>query len=112
MEAFLSIVVSNLIWVLYSLSEGLREGTFDFYKESSKKVADFNDMKMFSIQRMFVLIATSFIMILSIGWISIIFIFGQIMTFRYFFFISYECSLRKVHKKSSKDINIKIKEKK
>jgi hypothetical protein len=112
MEGFLSIIVSNAIWLLYSLSEGLREGSFDFYKESSKKIANFNDIKMFSIQRLFVLISTSFIMIFSIGWISIIFILGQIVTFKYFYYITYECSLRKIHNKDSENIKKALNKKK
>jgi hypothetical protein len=98
--SYILIILSNLIWALYALSEGLKDGTYEFYRDHSKVIANFNYKKMSFIQRLLVLSATSSLLAIGLGWLSIFFILCQIVLFKYFYFISYECSLRKVHNKN------------
>lgn len=109
---FLLIILANTIWAIYSLSEGLKDGAYDFYKDSSKKNTDFNYKKMLFIQRGLVLVSTSSLLIFSIGWISIIFILSKIVLFKYFYFITYECSLRKIQNQDDDSIKNILQEKK
>lgn len=109
---FLLIILANTIWALYSLSEGLKDAAYDFYKDSSKKNTDFNYKRMLFIQRSLVLISTSSLLIFSIGWTSIIFILSKIFLFKYFYFITYECSLRKIQNKDDDYIKNILKTKK
>lgn len=104
MDLFL-IILSNFIWASYSFSEGLKDGTYEYYKNNSKVIANFNYKKMSFIQRVFVLSSTSTILIITLGWLSILFILAKIVLFKYFYFISYECSLRKVQNKDKKCID-------
>ena len=101
---FLLIVISGIIWASYSLSEGLKDGTYDYYKDNSRVLMNFNYKKMSFIQRILVLISTSSLLVVSIGWLSIIFIISKIVLFKYFYFITYEYSLRKFHNKDTKCI--------
>jgi hypothetical protein len=110
--AFILIILSNLIWALYSLSEGLKDGTYEYYRDNSKVVADFNYKKMSYIQRMIVLVSTSLLLIIGIGWLSILFIFSKLILFKYFYFVSYECSLRKIQHKDKKYISLLLDNKK
>lgn len=103
--AFFLVILSNFIWASYSFSEGLKDGTYEYYRDNSKVIANFNYKKMSFIQRIFVLISTSTLLIISLGWLSILFILAKIVLFKYFYFISYECSLRKVQNKNKTCIN-------
>ena len=53
---FIAITITNVIWILYSMSEGLREGFFEHIKSKNKRSSEFCAKKIFNIQRFLVLI--------------------------------------------------------
>lgn len=100
---FLAITIANLIWILYSMSEGLREGFFEHFKNKSKRECAFNTKRILNIQRGLVLLATGGVLAYTLGWISIPFIIAQFFMFRYFHKIVFEHTLKKLDKKTTLD---------
>ena len=98
---FLAITIANLIWILYSMSEGLREGFFEHYKGKSKRECAFNTKIIFNIQRSLVLLATGGVLTYTLGWISIPFIIAQVFMFRYFHKITLNQTIKKLDSKTS-----------
>jgi hypothetical protein len=93
---FLLITLSNLFWILYSLSDGVREAIYDINKNYSKREINFDSKKLFNIQRGLVLISISLLTIYIIGILSIPFILGQIFIFKYIHNLSYTCTYNKI----------------
>jgi hypothetical protein len=87
---FLMITLANLVWILYSMSEGIREAFYNYYQLLSRKKNENDISNIFDIQRLLVLLTTSGIMYFSIGIYFIPFLFGQLFMFRYFFKKSYD----------------------
>lgn len=98
---FLAITIANLIWILYSMSEGLREGFFEHFKNKSKRECAFNTKKIFNIQRGLVLLATGGVLAYTLGWISIPFIIAQFFMFRYFHKVIFNQTIKKLDKKTT-----------
>lgn len=98
---FIAITIANLIWILYSMSEGLREGFFEHFKGKSKRNFEFNTKRIFNIQRFLVLLATGGLLTYTIGWISVPFIIAQIFMFRYFHKIIFDQTIKKLTNKTS-----------
>ena len=96
---FIAITIANLIWILYSMSEGLREGFFEHFKNKSKRNCVFNTKRIFNIQRFLVLLATGGLLTYTIGWVSIPFIIAQIFMFRYFHKIIFDQTINKLESK-------------
>lgn len=97
---FIAITIANLIWILYSMSEGLREGFFEHFKRKSKRECAFNTKRIFNIQRGLVLLATGGVLAYTLGWISIPFIIAQFFMFRYFHKVVFDHTVKKLDKKS------------
>ena len=95
---FLAITIANAIWILYSMSEGLREGFFEHFKNKSKRECTFNTKRIFNIQRGLVLLATGGVLAYTLGWISIPFIVAQFFMFRYFHKIIFDQTIKKLDK--------------
>lgn len=93
---FVLITLSNLFWILYSLSDGIREGIYDVNKDYSKREINFDHKKLFNIQRGLVLISMSLLMIYMIGILSLPFILGQVLMFKYIHNLSYSCTYNKM----------------
>lgn len=93
---FLSITVSNLIWILYSTSEGVRESFFKHYQNRCKRTNEYKCSNVFYLQRIIVLILTSFILINSLSLFAIPFIIGQVFMFYFFHKISYTQTSKKI----------------
>jgi len=90
---FLIITMANLIWILYSMSEGIREGFFNYFKLLSKrkyKSEEIEINKLFNIQRFLVLLTTGGIMYWTIGLYFIPFMVCQLLMFRFFFRRTYD----------------------
>lgn len=102
---FIVITVSNLIWMLYCLTEGVREGFFNYYKNTYRCNVSYNFKKMFTIQRLLVLIATGGIMLYTIGLIAIPFIIGQLLMFHFLHKLSYNCTVNKIEKLKSEEFS-------
>ena len=82
------------------MSEGLREGFFEHFKNKSKRECAFNTKRIFNIQRGLVLLATGGVLAYTLGWISIPFIVAQFFMFRYFHKVIFDHTLKKLDKKS------------
>jgi hypothetical protein len=110
---FILITVSNLIWMIYCLTEGVREGFFNHYRNTYRNKLSYNFKKMFFIQRLLVLLATGGIMLYTIGLMSIPFIIGQVLMFHFLHKLSYDCTVKKIENIQKNDVNTipdKIKE--
>lgn len=83
------------------MSEGLREGFFEHFKNKSKRECAFNTKRIFNIQRGLVLLATGGVLAYTLGWISIPFIVAQFFTFRYFHKVVFDHTVKKLDKKTS-----------
>jgi hypothetical protein len=93
---FIAITIANIIWILYSMSEGIREGFYNFHKYNSKKISQFESKRVFNIQRLLVLSSTSLILFYTMGIIAFPFLLGQIFMFRYFHKIMNDATLKKL----------------
>lgn len=101
---FISITIVNIIWILYSMSEGLREGFFEHYKNMNKRNCEFKTTRIFTTQRFLVLLATGGLLTYTLGWISIPFIIGQFFMFKYFHKIIFNQTIQKLENKKLCDI--------
>ena len=105
---FAIITIANLLWVIYSVFEGMRESVFRINEESSRRKINFDMDRIFKIQRLIVLSSISLFMAYIIGLYSIPFIIGQFLMFSYFKNLSYSCTFNKL---KSKKVEAEIKEK-
>ena len=94
---FLTITAVNIIWIVYSMSEGIRESFFDYYQGFNKRKCSFNIKRMFLTQRVLFLTLSTIIMSYTLGLLSIPIAIGQICMFKYFHKISYDLSSRKLN---------------
>lgn len=95
---FLVITLANIIWITYSMSEGIRESLLTHYKGFSKRNCAFNTKVISNTQRGIVLLLIASLMYYIIGIISIILAVGQICMFRYFHKISYDITLKRLNR--------------
>lgn len=100
---FVVITVSNLIWMFYCLTEGVREGFFNHYRNTYRNKINYNFKKMFLIQRLLVLFATGGIMLHTIGLIAVPFIIGQLFMFHFLHKFSYKCTQKKIETTNIKE---------
>jgi hypothetical protein len=99
--------------MIYCLTEGVREGFFNHYRNTYRNKLSYNFKKMFFIQRLLVLLATGGIMLYTIGLMSIPFIIGQVLMFHFLHKLSYDCTVKKIKNIQKNDVNTipdKIKE--
>ena len=87
---FLIITMANLIWLAYSLSEGVRVAFYNYYKVLSRRSNNIEIKKIYKIQRVLVALTTSGIMFWTIGLYFIPFMIGQLLMFRFFYRKSYD----------------------
>lgn len=74
----------NIVWILYSMIEGLREGFYWHFKSHSKKNCDFEIHPIFSLQRAAVLSLIGILLYSFIGWQSIISVISMMLIFSFF----------------------------
>lgn len=78
------IVIINLIWILYSVTEGSREGFYWHYENQSKRVCDFDINPVFHLQRLIVLSIITALIWPFFSIYSPLLTFGLILEFSYF----------------------------
>ena len=93
---FITITIVNIIWILYSMSEGIREGFYNFHKNNNKISCKFEPSIVCNIQRFLVLSSVSIILFYIIGLMTFPIILGQIFMFRYFHKIMYDSTIKKL----------------
>ncbi len=96
MMIFCMITLANLIWIAYALSEGVKDSFFSHYKNLCKSKNQYKFKSITNLQRLLVLLTTSFIFWQSINLWSIPFIIGQILMFGFFYKISFSQTCKKI----------------
>lgn len=79
-----TLILANLIWIFYSLLEGVREGFYWHYENMSKKECDFNINPVFNIQRTMVISMMAGVLVHITGWFSLLSILCMILMFSFF----------------------------
>lgn len=79
-----TLILTNLIWVGYALTEGIREGFYWHYENNSRRVCDFDINPVFNLQRLLVLIVTGGFMVHTIGWFSLFSLACMVSMFSFF----------------------------
>ena len=80
----LSLILTNIIWVGYSLTEGIREGFYWNYENKSKKVCDFNVNPVFNLQRLLITLVTGGFLVHILGHYSLFCLFSMVIMFPFF----------------------------
>lgn len=93
---FLAITIANIIWILYSMSEGMRESFFDYYQRFNKRKYRFHIKRIFFTQRIIVLSLITSFLFFTIGLPSILISLAQALMFTYFYKISYDICIKKL----------------
>lgn len=91
MLSFIVLLLCNLVWVCYSLTEGIRSGLFDHLRDSWRNKIDFNFSKMLWFQRLLVLISISLVMFWHVGAVALFFVLGQVLMFPFLHRLSHKC---------------------
>lgn len=78
------LTIANLIWILYSVFEGVREGFYWKYKSTNNKESQFEVYPIFSMQRSLVLLLIGVLLFPSIGWFSVISVLSMLLMFSFF----------------------------
>ena len=74
----MTLIMMNIVWIGYSLTEGIREGFYWHYENISKKVCDFDVNPLFNLQRALVLLISGGFMVHSLGWYSLLSLLSMI----------------------------------
>jgi hypothetical protein len=96
MLVFCTITLANIIWILYALSDGVRDSFFSHYKSLCKNRDKYKFNSITTLQRLLVLSTTSFIFWQTLGWWSIPFVIGQILMFDFFYKISVSQTCKRI----------------
>jgi len=80
----MTLIITNLIWVIYSMIEGLREGFFWHFKANTKRDCQFELHPIFAFQRSIVLSLIGLLLFNSIGLYSIPTILSMMLIFSFF----------------------------
>ena len=80
----ITLIIMNLIWIGYSLTEGIREGFYWHYENISKKVCDFDVNPVFNLQRALVLLISGGFMVHILGWYSLLSLLSMVLMFSFF----------------------------
>lgn len=80
----ITLILINIIWILYSMTDGMIEGFYFHFRNNSRRICDFEINKVFSLQRILVIILISGFLVHTLGWYSILIIICQVLTFSFF----------------------------
>jgi hypothetical protein len=82
--SLITLILINLIWISYSLSDGLIEGFYFHFRNNSRRVCEFEINRFFSLQRILVMILMAGFLVNALGWYSLTVIVCQILMFFFF----------------------------
>jgi hypothetical protein len=80
----ITLLITNLIWISYSLMEGVREGFYWNYENISKRVCEFDINRIYTLQRSLVLTLIGGFLVYTLGWYSLISLVSMIVMFSFF----------------------------
>lgn len=93
------VILTNILWILYSVLEGFREGFYWHYKNTSKSEYKFEIHPYFASQRGIILILICTILFFNVGWWSILNTIGMTLIFSFFHNGSYYYTRNKLDNK-------------
>lgn len=103
MISFLNLIIINLIWILYSMTEGVREGYFAHFDNLRRRKCGWDINKLFKFQRLIVLISLTSIAFWIFGAISVLYIsVGLFFMFSFLHNGSYHCTRNKLDSENYK----------
>lgn len=79
-----TLILMNLLWISYSLTEGIREGFYWHYENKCKRNCDFDINPIFNSQRVGFLFVLTTLMFTVVKWYSILFMVGMVLEFSFF----------------------------
>jgi hypothetical protein len=80
----ITLLLTNLIWIAYSMIDGFREGFYWHYRNNSRRTCEFEINRIFSLQRSLVILLIAGFLVYTLGWFSLISTISMIMLFSYF----------------------------
>lgn len=80
----ITLLITNLIWIIYSLTEGVREGFYWNYENISKRVCEFDINRIHTLQRTSVLVIFGGFLIHTLGWYSLLSLACMFLMFSFF----------------------------
>lgn len=80
----ISLILANILWILYSTLEGLREGFYWHFKSNSRRDCTFEIHPIFALQRGLVLLSIGGFLYYTIGLYSITSIINMALMFSFF----------------------------
>lgn len=101
---FLTIISVNLLWIVYSMLEGIIESFFDYYQGLNKRICSFNIKRVFFLQRLLFLLLSALVVSYTLGLLSVLIALGHICMFKYFYKISYDLSSTKLNSEINEEI--------
>ena len=79
-----TLLLTNIVWIVYSLTEGVREGFYWHYENNSRRVCNFDINPIFNLQRALVLLITGGFMVHTLGWFSLFSLACMFLMFNFF----------------------------
>ena len=93
------LLLTNILWLAYSILEGFREGFYWHYKNTSRSTENLEIHPFFASQRGIILILICVILFFNIGWWSILNTLGMALIFSFFHNGSYYHTRNKLDNK-------------
>lgn len=78
------LLLTNILWIFYSILEGFREGFYWHYKNNSKLSENFEIHPFFASQRGIILILIGIILYFNLGWWLVLNTIGMALIFSFF----------------------------
>lgn len=80
----LTLLITNIIWIGYSLTEGIMEGFYWNYENKSKRICEFNVNRIFNLQRLLILLLTGGFLVHTLGAYSLLCLLSMFLIFPFF----------------------------
>lgn len=80
----LTLLIVNIIWIVYAMSDGFIEGFYFHFKNNSRRTCEFEINQMFSLQRILVLVLISGLLVHVLGLHSLTVVISLMLTFSFF----------------------------
>lgn len=91
--SILTLILINVIWITYSMTEGIREGYFAHFEELRRRKCNTDINKLFKFQRLLVLLSLTGVSFWIFGLLQSLFVFiGLFLTFSYLHNGVYNCT--------------------
>jgi hypothetical protein len=96
----------NLMWIVYSMTEGIRQAFFDYFKNFNKRKCNYKIWKTFLFHRILVVFSLFLVMFPHLGYYSFLFTIGNVLMFRFFHKITYNKMVQKLDRDIFEEIDV------